>query len=120
MAYSLTNETSIIFGDPHENTSYIDEHIIKRNDVGTWLKYRNAFWFIGKSSSRIYVKYPMETERVKLTHKLLDGKFNVYYNPKYENNIIIKREGKEIVVGCNLRLSDSKMFSNSDYSHILL
>ena len=72
------------------------------------------------SSSRIYVKYAMENERIKLKHKLIDDKFNIYYNPKYEKDMVINQKGNEITVGSNLKLSDREIFRDSDYAHILL
>ncbi|CAH6419215.1 Hypothetical protein HVR_LOCUS413 [uncultured virus] len=120
MSYSLTNQTSIIFGTPDENTRSSDEHIVKQGDIDTWRRFRLAFWFIGKSSRCIYAKYPMETVWIKLTHKVVDGKFHIYYHPKYESDIIITYIGKDIKVGLDLKLSDSGPFPDSDCAHVFL
>jgi hypothetical protein len=120
MSYSLKTQTIIIFGNLDENTYPSDEHVIKQNETNTWQRFRKAFWFIGKSSACIYAKYPMETERVKLTHKIINGKFHIYYHPKYEKDMIIKYEGQEIKVGSNLKLSDSKFISDADYVHVFV
>lgn len=127
MSYSLVNWTSIIFGDIDDNKRQSDELIIKEKDHNNWLRYRIAFWFVGKSSRKIFAKYPMEAERTKLIHKVINGKYHIYYNPKYESSITVKDINGMIIVQSNyensikqLQLKESRFLSDTDYAHVLL
>lgn len=120
MAYSLVNHTSIIFGNPDENTYSSDEHIIKQSKIGSWQQFSLEFWFVGKSTKCIHAKYPMQTERIKLTHKIIDGKFHIYYNPKHEKDMIITYDEDGIKIGSKLILFDDEIFSDADYAHVFL
>lgn len=122
MAYSFVNETSIFFGNPDENLLSSDKHIINNSDIGTWQRFRIAFWFVGKSSRNIYVKYPTEVDPIKLKHKLIDNKFHIYYHTKYDNDITVSYGSNpgEINIGTLLKLRDWEFFRDSDYVHILI
>lgn len=120
MSYSSVNETRIIFGSPEENSRNVDELVIEEGKLERWNTFRIAFWFMGKSSYRIYAKYALETNRIELTHRIINDEFHIYYNPKYEKEMIVKRDGTDILVGNTLRLSNSKIFPDSEKAHVFL
>lgn len=117
MTYSLVNHARIFFND---NDAFPGVHIVNPDCLNKWLTYRIAFWFTGGNPTRILVIYPMETEKIKLTHKVIDGKFHVYYNPNHSDDMVIRQIGDVITVGTKLKLTDSGLFQDSERAHVFL